>query len=262
VIHVATVHFRSPRWVRVQRDYLERHMSEPFKVWAAVEGIPEAEQQTFDEVVQTRWHHQDKLNLLGHMIVDAADDDDIVIFLDSDAFPIAELMPRVRSALDQTYLIAAQRNENLGDPQPHPLFCATTVARWRDLRGDWGAAYVWRNDLGTLTGDVGGNLLYLLEKRGLEWTPLLRTNLRDVHPVLFGVYGDLIYHHGAGSRRPATRLDKAEWGWSEASNRYVRAIQNAPTVVKRIRRERQMVRDGERIFAELQRDPQFYRAFV
>jgi hypothetical protein len=42
----------------------------------------------------------------------------------------------------------------------------------------------------------------------------------------------------------------------------VRALQNAPTTLKRIRRERQMVRDGERIFAELQRDPQFYRAFV
>ena len=31
--------------------------------------------------------------------------------------------------------------------------------------------------------------------------PLFRSNVRNFHPILGGLYGDLLYHHGAGSRR-------------------------------------------------------------
>jgi len=34
--------------------------------------------------------------------------------------------------------------------------------------------------------------------------------VRNLHPVLFGVYDDVIYHHGAGFRRTLTRLDMIE----------------------------------------------------
>jgi hypothetical protein len=263
MIHFATVHFRSTAWIGIQREYLDRWVREPFMVWAAVEGIPDADGWGFDVVVPTRKMHADKLNLLGHMIVDRVrDDDDVLIFIDSDAFPVAELMPMVRRELEDSYLVAVQRRENLGDPQPHPLFCATTVGRWRDLRGDWGGAYTWRNVFGQETADVGGNLLYLLESRGLRWTPLLRSNVVDPHPVLFGVYGGVIYHHGAGSRRPATRLDKVEMPWSSASNPLVRGVRNGSVAVRRWRRIRKINRDGERILAELRRDPGFFRALV
>jgi hypothetical protein len=262
MIHIATVHFKSTTWIGIQREYLDRHVHEPFMVWAAVEGIPNPHSQPFDVIVSTRKLHADKLNLLGHMIVDRTNEDDIVIFLDSDAFPIAELMTMIRHELEDSYLVAVQRRENLGDVQPHPLFCATTVGRWRDIRGDWGGAYTWRNTFGEETGDIGGNLLYLLESRGLKWTPLLRTNTVDVHPVLFGVYGGVIYHHGAGSRRPATRLDKFEMPWSNAANPVVRGLRNTSVAAQRLRRIRKINRDGERILAEIRRNPEFSGAFT
>ena len=51
------------------------------------------------------------------------------------------------------------------------------------------------------------------EKAGKDTYKLLRSNKRNVHRLIGGIYGDAIYHHGAGSRRkvsfwdePATRI--------------------------------------------------------
>ena len=57
--------------------------------------------------------------------------------------------------------------------------------------------------------DPGGKILKVLEERGIGWNPVLRTNSKDLHPIFFGVYGGVIYHHGAGFRRPLTRSDIA-----------------------------------------------------
>jgi hypothetical protein len=43
---------------------------------------------------------------------------------------------------------------------------------------------------------------------------VLRTNRRNPHPLFFGVYGDVIYHHGAGFRLPISRVDLASLGSS------------------------------------------------
>ena len=53
--------------------------------------------------------------------------------------------------------------------------------------------------------DSGGNLLRILERRDQAWTPLLRTNRIDLHPLWFGIYGGFLYHHGAGFRKAVAR---------------------------------------------------------
>ena len=49
-------------------------------------------------------------------------------------------------------------------------------------------------------GDVGGNLLRRLELSETPWVQVLRSNRTDVDPLYFGIYGDVIYHHGAAFR--------------------------------------------------------------
>lgn len=44
-----------------------------------------------------------------------------------------------------------------------------------------------------------------------DFMPLLRTNRINVHPICAGIYYDMFYHHGAGSRKPifrSTDIDK------------------------------------------------------
>jgi hypothetical protein len=55
--------------------------------------------------------------------------------------------------------------------------------------------------------DPGGNLLGILEGNGLDWHAMPRTNKKDLHPLWFGIYDDVVYHHGAGFRRMISRVD-------------------------------------------------------
>jgi hypothetical protein len=189
------------------------------------------------------------------------------MFLDGDAFPVADPMPVIHDALATTDLVALQRPENDGDLQPHPAFCVTSVANWRRMHGDWSAGLTWKDGEGNWRSDVGGNLLRLLELHHMTWTPLPRTNTLDLHPVWFGVYAGVIYHHGAGFRAAHSRQDLAA------------APRPLPTTVPGLRglarsfnarRRRKWAATNARevrslsdeVFAELQQGFEFYRRFV
>jgi hypothetical protein len=84
------------------------------------------------------------------------------------------------------------------------------VRQWRALGGDWGVGPQWRDRTGTAVTDVGAGLWATLRERRIEWTPLLRTVHHGLHPVWFGVYADIVYHHGAAFRFPRSRADAAQ----------------------------------------------------
>jgi hypothetical protein len=200
VLHIVTVHFGSPLWIEIQTRYLREHLSVPYETWTSLEKIDPSHGAQFDHVVEQTGRHSDKLNHLAIEALSRADDDDLVMFLDGDAFPIADPMPLIAAALANAPLLAVKRPENGGDPQPHPCFCVTTAGAWRELGGDWSKGYTWINAYGRHVSDVGANLLRKLELTDTPWVPVLRSNRKDLDPVFFGVYGDTIYHHGAGFR--------------------------------------------------------------
>ena len=209
MLHIATVHHGSPRWIGIQLAGLREHITAPFTTWTSLEGIDASEGHGFDRVIDQAGRHAGKLNHLAFEIEAQAAPEDLVMFLDGDAFPIADPMPLVEEALSRAKLVAVRREENLGDRQPHPLFCVTRVATWRELGGDWSGGYRWEDRLGRRVSDVGGNLLRQLELTGTPWVEVLRTNTREPDPVFFGIYGGVIYHHGAGFRdAELTRLHR------------------------------------------------------
>jgi hypothetical protein len=268
MLYVATVHFQTAKWIDVQQRYLRRHIGEPFKTFGALEGIPDEYYGSFDRAFDTKGIHAGKLNLLASEISAEADPDDIIMFLDGDAFPVADPMPTIEKGLRTTSLVAVRRDENRGDRQPHPCFCAVRVREWDRLRGDWSEGFIWKDDYGKSVTDVGGNLLRALERTESEWTPVLRSNRYNDHPVWFGVYGDIIYHHGSGFRRPIARVDEdahpayLKGGELPVVGRAVRKINagrwRAWAEVVYLKWERQ----GEKWFQLLDRDPDFYRKFT
>ena len=201
MLHVATVHHRSARWIDIQARYLRRYVSVPKQVWTSLQGIDPSFADRFDHVIDQEGGHAGKLNNLAVEISHQADDADLIMFLDGDAFPVADPMPLIEAGLQDASLVAVQRSENLGDEQPHPCFCVTTVGTWRRLPGDWSMGHRWQTPDGRRPTDVGGNLLRTLELTGTAWTPVLRSNPPQLDPLLFAIYGGAIYHHGAGFRR-------------------------------------------------------------
>jgi hypothetical protein len=264
VLFIATVHFKTTKWIDVQRRYLDRNIVAPFKLFGALEGIPDEYRSRFDHAIETKGIHAGKLNLLASEIVKVAEPDDIILFLDGDAFPITDPMPAILHGLESTSLVAVRRDENRGDKQPHPCFCAIRVREWERLHGDWCDGFMWKDSDDRWVSDVGGNLLHALEQSGSEWTPLLRTNKLNEHPVWFAVYGDIVYHHGSGFRRPIARTDEEghphyiKGGDLPIVGRAVRIIN-----INRRRAWAEVVyqkgeRLGEKWFQLLDRDPNFY----
>jgi hypothetical protein len=202
MLHIATVHWQNDAWIDIQLRYLNRHIREPFRVYAFLNGIPEAHKgRFFYSSTEPIREHSVKLNILADVIgKSSSSESDMLVFLDGDAFPIGDIISIVRGKLETRPLVAVQRLENNGDRQPHPCFCATTVGFWKSIGGDWNEGHSWTDREGKATTDVGGNLLGILEERNIEWWPLHRTSRHDIHPVWFGVYGGTLYHHGAGFR--------------------------------------------------------------
>jgi hypothetical protein len=261
MLYVATVHFKSPRWIDIQSKYLRRHISVPYQTWSSIEGIDSSYSTFFDRVFEQRGPHPCKLNHLALEICHVAADDDLIMFLDGDAFPIADPMPVIETALDSAPLLAVRRAENLDEPQPHPSFCVTTVGTWRNLPGDWSLGPVWPAARREVVSDVGATLLRALELSGTPWVPLLRSNGAKLHPLLFAVYGEVVYHHGAGFREKALpRIDRERLIAQRPRRRFLRdAIDRArggmdSGVPGGNERVAQNNRDSQRVFEAIQRE--------
>ena len=120
MLHIATVHFGSPRWVEIQLAHLRAHVGVPYETWTSLEGIDPAHGEGFDHLLEQGGTHAGKLNHLGFEIAARAEDEDLLMFLDGDAFPIADPMGLIEDGLRAASLVAVRREENLGDRQPHP----------------------------------------------------------------------------------------------------------------------------------------------
>ncbi len=268
MIHVVTVHFGSDRWIDIQLDYLKRNLHEPYRVVANLEGVDAVHHAKFDRVVDAKGEHAGKLNLLAAEIAAEAAPDDLLMFLDGDAFPIADPMPVVRHALTKSVLVAVRRAENGGDKQPHPCFCVVPVREWERLHGDWSPGHCFQLIWGGYRTDVGGNLLAALERTGSVWTPLLRTNRVNPHLLWFAVYADIVYHHGAGFREPKARgnyfLQPKRWKAERLPvvGVVLRKIDSGRIRVwKRLNRRRSR-RLSKQIYEQIRDDPEFYRQFL
>ncbi len=214
MIYILTVHWGSDKWIALQRKYLDLHTSDPYKLYAFVSGLEKDVSDQFDfistegvDVCDMSISHAIKLNILADVACKDAKDEDLLIFIDGDAFPIKDYLAAARDLVNKHELIAVLRSENGDDIQPHPLFCATTVKFWKELKGDWKPGFKWKNKSNAWVTDTGGNLLHKLSENKVDWYPLMRSNKRNTHPVWFGIYGDMIYHHGAGFRDPICRQD-------------------------------------------------------
>jgi hypothetical protein len=104
-----------------------------------------------------------------------------------------------------------------------------------------------------------------LNKKGLDWFPMRRSNKRDLHPLWFGLYDDLAYHHGAGFREPISRADGL--GRLRVPPLCPRILREALQGIHARfspKRRRVMERNralSEQVYDSIVRDPFFYREF-
>jgi hypothetical protein len=123
---------------------------------------------------------------------------DIVITLDSDAHPLrSSWMAELIDALDKGAALAGVWRDEVSsciEPYIHPSCLATTVSFIErfGLRFD-------RIPSGAT--DTLSHFSNMALDAGLPTHALIRSNARNYHVLMGGIYGDMIYHHGAGSRK-------------------------------------------------------------
>jgi hypothetical protein len=155
MIHIATVHWRYDRWIDIQLRYLERNIDEPYRVyaWLDADMSDQASKFFYSTDVPIK-QHEIKLTLLGDLVAHAAEPEEMIMFIDGDAFPIAPIVPFLREKLDRYPIVAVRRDENNGDPQGGG-FRATAGGRlWRAAVED------------KLHGSLRGRLAGRLPRRG------------------------------------------------------------------------------------------------
>jgi hypothetical protein len=268
MIHIITVHYKSDFWIDIQFKYLNHFIKEPFRVYASLTGIDSKHYDKFfyynTEPIAS---HGIKLNFLAEIAYFNSEDpeNDILIFLDGDAFPIDFVHDRLKDKLKKHPLIAIRGGDITEDIQPHPCFCITTLKFWKDIKGDWKPGYKWKSRYNKMITDTGGNLLQILQHKNINWLRLNRSNKINLHPYLFGVYENMIYHHGAGFRSPMLRSDAGKFytltivPMYKILPRFFLAILSLLFLSKKTKRNIQI---SNSILASLQKDFQFYKPLL
>ena len=139
-----------------------------------------------------------------------SDGHDFIIALDSDAHPIRScwITQLVTALDDETVLAGVWRDELKKEIRPyiHASCLCTSVSfvEANNLRFDYIAPCDQEphDTLSSFTDKV--------RELGLGVHKLRRSNLNQAHRLIGGIYGDLIYHHGAGSRPQVTFWDEPE----------------------------------------------------
>lgn len=126
---------------------------------------------------------------------------DYIVTMDSDAHPIRKgwLTEMIGALSEQTVISAVWRDELSKGIRPyaHPSCFCTSVdfIEKHHLRLDFIAPRSEKVKHDTMTSFTDKAL-----ELGLHIHKLRRSNGNEVHRLMSGIYGDMVYHHGAGTR--------------------------------------------------------------
>ncbi len=125
-----------------------------------------------------------------------------IITLDTDSFPIRNgWIENLTGRLDDETLLAGVWRDEMVPRKPAFIHPCCLAVRRRTLK-ELGASF----RVGK-AADVGHQVMLAVEERGARVSRLRRSNHWNPHFLMGAVYGDLVYHQGAGSRAPVFSAD-------------------------------------------------------
>ncbi len=146
---------------------------------------------------------------LDHLARKVPADFDYIVTLDNDSFPVRDdwLDVLVSECQRGAAVAGVYRDEMAPEVEPFVHVSGLCVGR-EDLRA---LGVSFGRDITPIgeqpkqgaehNQDVGQKITYEFMRRGRRLAPLHRSNEVNYHFLMGGIYGDVIYHHGAGGRR-------------------------------------------------------------
>lgn len=162
--------------------------------------------------------HGDSLTLLFEAAKQRGHD--IIITLDMDSFPINSnwLTVMRQQATSCDGVSAVHRVENNDKFLPHPSGAAFSKQFFDNVDFTFypSEALLASDEFIQFLSqtkqrlDTGAGLAFELWKNNLSWHQIIRSNKQDLHYLIAGVYGDIIFHLGATSRAPVFHKELAD----------------------------------------------------
>ena len=175
MIYIISAHL-GDKWIKVQEEYIKENTKEPYKY--------------IQHLVTDGANHLRSLTRMYNKIKELKPDSgDMIVIMDSDAFPISEdWVKKTEELLIGNKFASVQRLENPLHYReyPHLSFTAWYYGEMPDMEFRWTSMCP-----------------YVCGWEEMKWAKILRTNKVNLHLQLYAIYGDMIYHHGAGSREVA-----------------------------------------------------------
>lgn len=200
MIGVITVHHKTSKWLEIQLGYLRKFIPKPWALFIDLNfdhsnfNLKELSGSAFVYIRKSKIipkkkiHHHTKLGCL-ESAASKHGEIDTYLFLDGDAFPFTSIVP-ILVKLPKHKLIAVQRSRELGDTFPHPCFTLVEAPFWKRIKGTW--------KMGRKHVEAFNTRL----DKTAKWLPLTQTGALTDNKLFFSVYGNVVYHHGAGFRVP------------------------------------------------------------
>jgi hypothetical protein len=149
---------------------------------------------------------------LDYLARKTAPDFDYLVTLDNDSFPVRnDWLDVLISGCEKGAAVAGVYRDEMApmiEPFIHVSGLCVRPKELRALKVSFGRRI--RPDA-EHNQDVGQKITWTFTQSGRTIAPLERSNKVNFHFLMGGIYGDVIYHHGAGSRRAIfwTSTDRA-----------------------------------------------------
>ncbi len=183
------------KWLDLQLDYFKK-TTEDFDHVVRLTKPSETFSQITNVVVSKHQDHYSGLRKLLELFKKNQDYYDHFLFIDSDAFPVRKNWLDILTEKMTNHEVAtAIRFENL-EQRLHAsvLFCKKSAINQLDFP-------IIKKPIPDLLGRNDNDVIISPYEFARKLVfPLVRSNKTELHPLLCGVYYDMFYHHGCGSR--------------------------------------------------------------
>jgi hypothetical protein len=127
---------------------------------------------------------------------------DYIVTLDTDSFPVRDDWLEVLVGACQRGAAVAGVHRDEMAPTIHPFIHVSGLCVGREDLRRLGVSFGRQLDKTQgYNQDVGQRITYEFKRLGRAIAPLERSNEVNFHFLIGGIYGDVIYHQGAGSRK-------------------------------------------------------------
>jgi len=261
-----------------------RKCSEDYKIYAAfIKGsqrvlsvLQESSDITLCEVSAENDHPSKQHSMALTQLMNYAINDGVeaIYTLDVDSFPISNswMKQMYNSALQNNGVCAVHRLENGDKFLPHPSGCAVLAEFVKNNPFEFypenieitGKMFI---DETGQRPDSGIGLGYVLWNGKKTWAQLERSNGRNLHYIMAGIYGNVIFHLGAGSRSPLFAKEVNE----STKLRILKILEKMPIVWRlyaflKKRTEASLVKRNSKIMSEiesqLKENPECFFAYL